>query len=54
MSDTAYACLVQIPVDHLVSTESLQIGPDEDGDVLDDENTKTAQREGLIEVAVQQ
>ena len=45
---------MQIAVDHLFSTESPQLGPDEDSNVFNNETAKTAQREGLIEVAVQQ
>ena len=44
---------LQIAVDHLLSPERAVGGPGEE-DLMDVEDGKLAEREGLIEVAVQQ
>ena len=45
--------VLQIAVDHLLSPDRAVGGPGEE-DLMDVEDSKLAEREGLIEVAVQQ
>jgi hypothetical protein len=45
---------MQIPVDHLLSSDEPEEGPEEEDGYLEDAGKRLAEREALIQVAVQQ